>query len=440
MKILIIAHYFPPENNMAMIATLRPLSWAKYWSRAGHEICVLTTAKSENQNFQSYLSKNISGTVRIEGIKYLLSRPETRSTRNIRLNDQKSKFTIYSLFRKILINTRKIIGAGSLFYGSDLWILPAIKKGFDLYEEWKFDIIVSTFGPPASHIVASRLKKRLPVLWVADYRDLWHDHNFLSARFPFSLVEKNLEYITVRNADLMTTVSIPLAEKLKNRFKKPVTVITNGFECLEPGEVIFEVLPKSQKIRLAYTGNLYLNKQDLKLLFEAVKSLLKIDISIEDKLEILFYGWDADNLDGLIKKYCLEKIVRVRGFVDRSTAITVQKNVDALIFLDWNDENEKGILTGKIFEYIFSGTPILGIGASLESAAGRLIYESGTGILLGNSIEMIANVIKKLLNGEKLEYSPNNEILSQYTREALADKILKEITEIYLNSHSDILK
>jgi glycosyltransferase involved in cell wall biosynthesis len=437
-KILIIAHYFPPENNMAMIATLRPLSWAKYWSRAGHEICILTTSKKENQNLQSQLSSNILGNVRIEGINYLLSRPNIKSEPRINLDKQNKYPGIYTFLRKILINTRQLIGAGSLFYGSDLWIVPAIKEGLAIYKEWKFDIIVSTFGPPASHIVASRLKQRLNVFWVADYRDLWNDRSFLSARFPFSFIEKKLEHTTVKNADILTTVSRPLAKKLKKKFRKPVIVIANGFEYPDAIKVISQTT-KTPKIQLAYTGNIYLKKQDLRLLFQAIELLIKAGISIQDKLEILFYGWDTANLNELIKQYCLEGIVSVKGFVAREMAISVQRNVDALVFLDWNDKNEDGVLTGKIFEYMFSGTPILGIGASLETVAGRLIKESGTGILLGTSVEVIAHAIKDLLDGKKLEYLPNQEVLSQYTREALASKMLREVLKAYTSHCNKII-
>ncbi len=435
MKILIISHYFPPENNMAMIATLRPLSWAKYWSRAGHEICILTTAKSENQNLQFQLSQNISGNVRIEGVKYILSRPEENPALKTKNNKQSNSFGIYPFLRKILINSRQLIGAGHLFYGSDFWILPAIKKSLKVYKEWKFDIIVSTFGPPASHVVAGILKQKFNIFWVADYRDLWSDQKFSSAKFPFSSIEKHIEYFTVKDADILTTVSLPLAEKLKKRFSKPVKVIANGFDEPEAIKTIDELLPKTQKIRLVYTGNIYFKKQDIRILFEAIALLAKNNISIREKLEILFYGWDIANLNELVRQYCLESIVSVKGFVAREVALSAQRNADALIFLDWNDKNEDGILTGKIFEYIFSGTPILGIGASLNTAAGRLIKESETGILLGASVEAIANAIKELLEGRKLEYLPNQEVLSQYTREMLANKMLKEILDAYTSHH-----
>ena len=47
MKILIVSTFFPPQNS---IASLRPYSWAKWWSRAGHDVTVLTTEKEEWAN------------------------------------------------------------------------------------------------------------------------------------------------------------------------------------------------------------------------------------------------------------------------------------------------------------------------------------------------------------------------------------------------------
>ncbi len=42
MKILIVSFFFPPQNA---IGGQRPYSWAKYWSRKGHEVHVLTPIK-----------------------------------------------------------------------------------------------------------------------------------------------------------------------------------------------------------------------------------------------------------------------------------------------------------------------------------------------------------------------------------------------------------
>lgn len=72
MNILIVAHHFPPENAMA---SLRPYSWAKYWSKLGHRVCVLTTQK---EVFDAPLTLDLDVTpFDVVELPYLLKRRKT---------------------------------------------------------------------------------------------------------------------------------------------------------------------------------------------------------------------------------------------------------------------------------------------------------------------------------------------------------------------------
>ena len=63
MKILIITHYFPPLNS---IASLRPYSWAKYWTKVGHDVTVLTTKKFPSDNLTMEMPYNGFQTIEVE--------------------------------------------------------------------------------------------------------------------------------------------------------------------------------------------------------------------------------------------------------------------------------------------------------------------------------------------------------------------------------------
>jgi hypothetical protein len=76
---------------------------------------------------------------------------------------------------------------------------------------------------------------------------------------------------------------------------------------------------------------------------------------------------------------------------------------------------------------MFSGRPIIGIGVSSKTTSGKLIEVSGTGIALGRDSTKIAEVLKKIIDGERINYSPSQEYLNRYTRKALAEKMLREI-------------
>ncbi|MDZ7795650.1 MAG: hypothetical protein U5N56_00770 [Candidatus Marinimicrobia bacterium] len=54
---------------------------------------------------------------------------------------------------------------------------------------------------------------------------------------------------------------------------------------------------------------------------------------------------------------------------------------DILLLMIGSYENSKGVYTGKIFEYIYSGVPILAI-APKDGVASELIKKTRTGIVV----------------------------------------------------------
>ena len=430
MKILIVTHFYPPVNS---IASLRPYAWAKYWSRMGHEVCILTTRK---ETFDQPLNLEINhkdDEIRIETVKYWpFSNYEL--VQHHQEIESKNKT---SYFRKLIDQTKRIrknIGTGNLINIRMLWILPAIKAALSIYRNWNYDVVVSTCGPPASHIIASLIKDKLPVVWAADYRDLWFGDPVVESKGVFAAIENQIEKYFVSRSDLITTVSEPLQQDLAARFGHKTIVIENGFDPEERPVKIDYFKQENEtfkKIRLIYTGTLYLGKRDPSILFEAVNQLVKGKILDQSKLEILFYGWNLANLPDLISAYKLHGIVKIGPFVNREEVLQIQQNADALIFLDWGDSSIPGMVTGKLFEYMYSGRPILGIGSTAKTSAGQLIEEARIGYNLGKSPEKISSLICQMLGDHELPYEPNLQVLNKYTRKYLSEKMINSIVKIF---------
>ena len=102
---------------------------------------------------------------------------------------------------------------------------------------------------------------------------------------------------------------------------------------------------------------------------------------------------------------------------------------DSLLFFEWNEPSVKGILSSKIFEYIFSGRPILSIGASVSNSANEILKKSGTGIILNRSVEEIENVLKKLLKDKTIAYNPNLKYIERFHKRELSNKFIFEINK-----------
>ncbi|GAF90479.1 unnamed protein product, partial [marine sediment metagenome] len=100
-------------------------------------------------------------------------------------------------------------------------------------------------------------------------------------------------------------------------------------------------------------------------------------------------------------------------------------DASGLIFLDWNEPTAEGILTGKIFEYLRSGRPILGIGGTASSVSSRLMIEAGVGFPLGKEVKKIINfLVENFLNGKNPPVSPQWDVIHRFNRESLAKKAL----------------
>ena len=434
-RILIISTYFPPQPS---IASLRVYSFAKYWAMAGNDVTVLTTKKIDKRELNLVLPKDKFDVIEIPlfnivyKIENILNRLTMRS-RNSRGEKSHNFNTVFLRIKSVLLkffNKYGFFATARIPDVYDVWINTALKKAIQLHRSKKFDWVYSSYGPPASHIVAGILSKRNGCNWVADYRDLWIEGHIYPGMWPFTVLEKYLEKKYVGNyADIITTVSQPLANTLQNKFHVPVYVIENGYDeddyCKE-----FPPYFKNKKKRIVYTGTIYSGKQDPSPLFAAIASMVQSDKSIRQKMsdefEVLFFGSESDWLNSLIKKYKVQAWVKYMGKVNRIDALRIQKQADILLFIEWENGIVDGILTGKLFEYLAMKKPILGIGVSAKTSAGALIGNAGVGLAAGKDTEKIISILHKLINtGKAFNIQPKEDVINKYTRRKQAERLLE---------------
>lgn len=433
MRILIVTTFFPPLNS---IASLRPYSWAKYWSASGHDVTVLTTLKQASVQTDLRLPTAAFNVMEIPGPSFLTGmkkkyQSETSSPAD-RARDQPSwqrrfKNGLYALFEN-LRHKKGIFNGCRMPDFADLWIRPAIKA---VDEQGRWDLVVSTAGPYATHIVAASLKKKgVATRWIADYRDTWSDNYIYPGIFPFNALEAFLERRLLRHADAITTVSQPFADHFQSKYPHvPAHAIENGFDpddlaALDPAPIF----PDDGKYRIVHTGTIYAGKRDPAPLFKALALLREQpDMrALMDRLEVLFVGPNQGNVAALIREHCVERWVKMLGPLPRDHALRMQRDAHLLLFLPWTDTSIDGVLTGKIFEYLFSKTPILAVGSPAPEASQKLIVEGGAGVAFHHTKDIasfLAQQLKAPCTMHKNQLDPN--FLNRYNREFLAQKILQ---------------
>lgn len=307
------------------------------------------------------------------------------------------------------------------------WAKPAFEQ---IKNEGKWDLVISTSGPYAVHLVGERLKREgLTKKWIADFRDPWSGNAIYPGLFPFTLIEKRLEKRLMEQADAITTVTMGFAVGLAALHgNEKVYTIENGFDPIDLQGVSPEPLfPDDGKFRIAHTGTIYYGKQNLSPFFKAVEAL-KNDPGARhllDNLEVIFIGPRQTPLRELIAKHGLAPWVRAEGFVSRNRALRLQRDADRLLFFPWNDPRTDGTLTGKIYEYLFSRTPIMAVGRKEISPSQQLIAEANAGDLLADTEQIKRFLVTHLKKRQqKIKNNLDPSFLHRYDRKALAIKLL----------------
>jgi hypothetical protein len=401
----------------------------------GHDVTVLTTVKQKGHLADLHLPNRGFKVIDVPYPTFFTGMKQeyqsatalqgNHSTNPLSLKNR-LKRGLFSLFDTIR-HKRGIFNGCRMPDFSDLWIRPAL-KAVEGQNFW--DLVISTAGPYTVHIVGSSLKKRgRAKRWIADYRDTWSDNYIYPGIFPFNIFEAYLEKRLLRHADAITTVSQPFADRFKTKYPNIQTyAIENGFDpadlaSLEPGPVF----PPDGKYRIIHTGTIYAGKRDPTPLLKAIALIKEHPRQhvLLDNLEVLFVGPNQANVGALIRRYGVEKWVKMLGTITRQDALRMQRDANRLLFLPWNDASIDGVITGKLYEYLFSKTPILAVGSTTIEASQRLILEAKAGLVLHSPEAVAAFLVEQLKSPAAVKNQLDPNFLKRYNREVLAMKILE---------------
>jgi len=308
------------------------------------------------------------------------------------------------------------------------WLPLAVDVGHELLRKERFDAMLSSSGPVTAHLIAKELKSRTGIPWIADLRDLWTQNHCYPYRLLRKWFERRLELKTLMWADALVTVSEPCSKKLKLLHRgKPVFAIPNGFD---PDEVSSKTLTRD--FTLTYTGQLYQGKQDPEPLLQAIRELIAEGVIDPTAIKVRFFGPTQYWLDQAVKKHGLEGIATQYGMVPRETALTKQRESQILLLFNWDDPRERGVYTGKVFEYLAAQRPILAIGGQ-RGVGTELLEETGAGVYASNLVTL-KEVLRLWYRECKLTgyvpYGGRDDQIAKYSHREMARKFAGVLNDI----------
>lgn len=362
-KVLIISYYYPPLGGPGV---QRALKFTKYLPEFGWEPHVLTVKEIQYYVHDPSLMKDIPPIATIYRTESLdPMRVSARFLRERRHQHQADRGRRNGTGRRLRQDSwlvRAYRGLKDAFVIPDMqvgWAPFAIRAGLDIIKRERIDVVLCTMPPFSSALIARSLKRRSGVPYVLDYRDSWNDDPVI-IRPPTELHRKahlSIEARCVSEADAVTVYGEWLRDRLVGRFpaiEGRCSVLSNGFDRDDLAASV-SAREANTRSRLIYMGSLYeMYAPTMTTFLSALRSLPG---EMLERLEVLFLGQSYAQARDQVRDMGLSEVVRFEGYVSHEKALELLMSSDgALLFLRRGDTST---VTGKVFEYLMAGLPIV---------------------------------------------------------------------------------
>jgi glycosyltransferase involved in cell wall biosynthesis len=392
-KVLIITYYWPPSGGAGV---QRWLKFSKYLPEFGFTPVILTV--DENQASYAQLDHSL-----VEEINPELQVHKTKT------------FEPYNVYRKLshkkeipyggFSNQKKVtifekisrLVRGNLFVPDPRrgWNRYALRKALDLIKAENIETVITSGPPHSTHLIGQKIKEQTGIRWIADFRDPWTDiyyYKELYHTLPARLYDQSLEKMVLSGADKIITVSEEVKNLLLSKipgFQEKIAVIPNGYD-----ESDFENVAafKNEFFTITYTGTISMSYR-IEQFIEAIDLLPG---EIKAKIKIRFVGNVPDEILNLFKNKNLGSMVEVLGYLPHKEAVGQMVNASLLLMAIPDSPDNRGIVTGKFFEYLAAKRPILAMGPT-GGDVDLLVQRCNAGSLFSYSeIEPMSLFIQKI--------------------------------------------
>ncbi len=423
MKVLIITYYWVPAGGSGV---QRWLKFVKYLRGFGIEPIVYTVNDAKYPIIDESLKKDIPDNLTV--IKKSIWEPNN----------------ILSIFKKESTKTSAgFLNHNPTFIGKVLqyiranyfipdarrfWVNPSVKYLNKYVLENKIDAIITTGPPHSMHLIGLQLKKKTNIKWIADFRDPWTDIDYFH-QLPLTKKSINKHHQLEKEVLKNTDATIVIGKTMKTNydsFSKNIHIVTNGYdsELNQENKTVLDA-----KFSITHIGLMNADRNP-KLLWETLSELSKENEEFSNDLEIKLIGKLSEDVVFNLEKHQFKNVVKI-NYVSHNEVQKYQRNSQVLLLAVNDVPSAKGIITGKIFEYLQAKRPILAIGPE-DGDLAEILKKTNSGTIVDfKDKEQMKNVVRALYKNykqDKLNISSKD--IEKYHRKELTKQlsvILKQV-------------
>lgn len=417
-KVLIVTYYWPPAGGPGV---QRWLKFVKYLRDFGIEPVVFVPENPHYPIEDASLAKEVPKNISIHsrplfepyGFAKLLSSKKTKriSSGIIQTKNQ-------SLVEKAMLWVR-----GNFFIpdARKFWVKPSVTYLSELVKTENIETLVTTGPPHSVHLIGRQLKKELNLTWFADFRDPWTTigyHKKLKLSTAAQEKHKALEKAVLNEADHIIATSETTKREFENITDRPISVITNGYDITFATEVSLD-----KHFTLSHIGSLLTGRNPTNL-WKTLSRIASENAVFRGDLQLEFMGVVSQDVMDSLYRFELGPYIKMRGYGSHAEAQRRQRQSQLLLLIEIDSEETKGILPGKLFEYLYAKRPILAVGPR-EWEAGSIISKTRAGKTFDyKSDSELADAIMQWYAAYKKNKLESRSVdIETYSRRALTERL-----------------
>jgi glycosyltransferase involved in cell wall biosynthesis len=420
-KVLIVTYYWPPSGGAGV---QRWLKFSKYLPELGWDPIVLTV----DPEYAAYPVTDFS------------LKNDLPSSVKVHITHALNYFDIYKKNKSKIPSAGFANSADNTLKGKILrfirgnFFLPDPRKGWNKYAFKKacelignegIKHIITTSPPHSTQLIGLKIKKKYPTIkWIADLRDPWTDIYYYKQFYPTFIskwIDARLEKIVLKKADKIITIGA----SLKNLFSLKVKGIENKTEVITNGYDEDDFSGMTATIPSVFTITYVGTLSDIYPV-NGFLNALQIFKEKGNEFMLRFIGTVSQNQKDLIQSKAGDSTLEFIPYVDHPSAIEFMLKTSVLLLIIPDHQSNKSIITGKLFEYIASGKPVICLGPDDGDAAG-IMRNTGHGMTFSYTdskgiCEYLSNLISDISFEEKMSRKV-------FSRRELTKKILPLLSD-----------